>query len=683
MRTRMIVPAFALLLLAVLVAAISMIPLSSAISQAAGSRDDEFRSLLNASQLSALRQLRIASADDVEIVWNPETNTPSFMSGRIPLTAIAIANATSPAVLARAFLEQYAALFGITDPASELAVVAEYTDALGMHHVTFQQMYQGVEVYNSLVKTHLSADRRAIAAVSNRFAPNIRLTTSIPRVTAEQAVAAARKAMPSGTLQSAPRLVVYYREDAAAQLAWLVDVLDEASFARNIYVVDAIDIGFIDVRNGVYTDRDRKTYDARNSRVLPGNLMRTEGQEPVGDRDVDNAHNFAGDAYDYFWQTFRRDSYDGAGATITSTVNYKLSSPNAFWNGQQFVYGRYMATKDIVAHEFTHAVTQFSANLEYRWQSGALNESFSDIFAAMVDRDDWLIGEDLPQFILDLLNTQEAIRDLSNPPRFRQPDHTKDWLKTCADEEGVHTNSGIVNKAYYNIATAIGKEKAEQVFYRALTVYLQPRSSFSEARAAVLQSATDLWPDGSEHSAIAAGFDMVGLSSNWNPPRNNCSCAATVALSDPNIFADRLLALDTAATLYRLRDQFLAPTATGDRYRQLYDQHTGRISQLLLLNTDLRNAFGSILTEVTPALNHLMDDQGDRDVVTQDLVNEVLAFLDDLAANDRASGDGELAATIEREKARIDWNRLVGMTYDEAWEYIQAPFSTYVPITLK
>ncbi len=137
------------------------------------------------------------------------------------------------------------------------------------------------------------------------------------------------------------------------------------------------------------------TYNAKGERALPGTLVRIDDQEPTGDRDVDSAHDFAQATYSYFLNTHGRNSFDNDGALIVSTVHYGRNYNNAYWDGSQMVYGDGFAVRDVVAHELTHAVTGYTANLEYRWQSGALNESFSDIFGAMVDRADWLMGEDL------------------------------------------------------------------------------------------------------------------------------------------------------------------------------------------------------------------------------------------------------------------------------------------------
>ncbi|MCZ7575161.1 MAG: M4 family metallopeptidase [Ardenticatenaceae bacterium] len=624
---------------------------------------------------AGIEQLRQDANGEIEVTWQPLTNTPSFIRGEIPLAAMGLPRKVSPATVAFTVADRYATLFGIRQASSELNLVRVDTDALGMRHVTMGQVYQGVEVYGALMKVHVSADGQKVVAISNSFVPGIQLPEVQPRIAADRALAVARKALPAGVLLSGPQLVAYPGTGkvpgAAAQLAWLVERRDDSIPARNVYVVDAVGGGILDVIDHLYVERDRKTYDAENTYRLPGTPKRSEGDGATGDQDVDNAHDFAGTTYDYYANTHGRDSYDGQGATIASTAHYGNSYNNAFWNGEQMVYGDGFPVEDVVAHELTHAVTEHSANLEYRWQSGALNESFSDVFGAMVDRDDWLMGEDLPP---PVLGGRDAIRDLSNPPRFGQPDHTDDWVKTCADNEGVHINSGITNKAYYNSATAIGKDKAELVFYRALTVYLQPASSLEDTRAAALQSAQDLYgSDGLEYNGVRDGFNAVGLDGLWNPEPNDCVCAATTALSDSTIFPDQISALEVAATLYRVRDQLLSATAAGQHYRTLYEQHTGRVSSLLLWNSGLRAMGGQILREVTPGLDQLMDGHGDESTVTQAVVDDVLAFLQRLAEEDRARGGSDLAQTIEQEVTHIDWDLLVGMTYADAWAYLNSP----------
>ncbi|MCB9151131.1 MAG: M4 family metallopeptidase [Caldilineaceae bacterium] len=409
------------------------------------------------------------------------------------------------------------------------------------------------------------------------------------------------------------------------------------------------------------------TYDAQGGRTLPGTPVRIDEQEPVGDRDVDNAHDFARATYSYYINTHNRNSYDGAGATIVSSAHYGRNYNNAFWDGQQMVYGDGFAARDVVAHELTHAVTEHSANLEYKWQSGALNESFSDIFGAMVDRDDWLMGEDLAP---DALGGREAIRSLADPAKFGQPAHTDDWVRTCSDNEGVHTNSGIFNKAYYNIATAITKEQAERIFYRALTTYVGTQSSFADARAAVLQATADIHGSGTDvYRAVEDGFNAVGLTAGWRPDGNSCVCAATTAVLSAADAADSVSALQVVSTLYAVRDNVMTDAPIGRHYSELYYKHTRQITMLLLFNGDLRTAGTRLLRTFTPGLQGLADGHG-VDVITPEMAQDVQNYVDALAETAAQNNNAELAQAIADERARIDWSQLEGKTFDEAWRYL-------------
>lgn len=632
---------------------------------------------------TALAKLQADAGGEIEYVWNSRTDTPSFVRGAIPLGAPGVRRTQAAGPASFEFIARYRDLFGVTDASQELVVAESRRDSLGLQHVTLNQVVQGVDVYGGGIKVHIGADGRNVVAVSSSFVPGVTLAQAEPSVSQAQAVVQARQALPDGVLSASPDLVAYPDRTgraSAAQLVWLVELRDDTVPVRNVYVVDAVSGGVLDVLDHLYVERVRETYDAESGYTLPGTLARSEGDEPIGDRDIDDAHDFAGATYDYYSGTHERDSYDDEGAQLISTAHYGNNYMNAFWNGQQTVYGDGFAVRDVVAHELTHAVTEHSAALEYRWQSGALNESFSDIFGAMVDRDDWLIGEDLPDSVL---SGREAIRDMADPARFGQPAHTDDWVSTCSDNEGVHINNGIPNHAYYLIATAIGKDKAERIFYRTLTVYLDSTASLEDARAAALQSAADLYGDGgAEYNGVLDGFNAVGLDGVWEPEPNDCTCAASVALSAKTEPAS---ALEVAATLYRVRDLLLTGKA-GDRYQSLYELNTGRISGLLLGDAALRAEGADVLQQVAPGLAYLTDESGGEVVVTQQTVDEAVTFLEALAEEDRREGDGQLADTIEQEMARIDWDRLVGMSYDEAWAYIQSLEYSYLltlPVIMK
>lgn len=241
-----------------------------------------------------------------------------------------------------------------------------------------------------------------------------------------------------------------------------------------------------------------------------------------------SAHYNADISYEYFRTTFNRNSINGEGGSIISFIN--VGNPegggdydNAFWNGKAMFYGNgdraftsLAGSLDVGGHEMSHGVIDNTANLEYRNQSGALNESFADIFGVMIDRDDWKLGED----IVTNLFPSGAMRDMQNPNNGAsadgqigwQPKDMSEFVVTTRDNGGVHINSGIVNRAYYLVATAIGKDKAEQVYYRALDNYLTASSQFIDLRLAVIKSATDIHGAGStEVQAAETAFDTVGI----------------------------------------------------------------------------------------------------------------------------------------------------------------------------
>jgi len=241
-----------------------------------------------------------------------------------------------------------------------------------------------------------------------------------------------------------------------------------------------------------------------------------------------SAHYNADVSYEYFRTTFGRNSINGEGGSVISFIN--VGHPegggfdNAFWNGKAMFYGSgntaftpLAGALDVGGHEMSHGVIQNTANLEYRYQSGAINESFADIFGAMIDREDWQLAEDIVK--IDVFPSG-AMRDMQNPnnggnqlgDRGWQPKDMTEYYTGDQDNGGVHINSGIVNRAYYLIATDIGKDKAEQIYYRALDNYLTVSSQFIDLRLAIIRSATDLHgAESTEVQTIKTAFDTVGI----------------------------------------------------------------------------------------------------------------------------------------------------------------------------
>lgn len=242
-----------------------------------------------------------------------------------------------------------------------------------------------------------------------------------------------------------------------------------------------------------------------------------------------SAHYNGLKAYDYFLNTHGRESINGNKGNIVSFVNVRdddgSNMDNAFWNGSAIFYGNgaqafdpLAASLDVAGHEMAHGVIQTTANLRYQGESGAMNEAFADIFGSMIDRDDWLIGEDIAR---TSAFPSGALRSMSDPhnggnslndPGY-QPRTVAEMFTGSSDNGGVHINSGIINYAYYLFVTQnsnVTKDIAERVFYRALTTYLISSSQFVDLRIAVINASNDLYGTAVANAAASA-FSAVGI----------------------------------------------------------------------------------------------------------------------------------------------------------------------------
>ena len=242
-----------------------------------------------------------------------------------------------------------------------------------------------------------------------------------------------------------------------------------------------------------------------------------------------SAHANMGRIHEYFLSNHGRLGIFGDGSTMTSVVHVTQDGEpmdNAYWNGVQMAYGDgkeifapLAGALDVAAHEMTHGIIEHTVGLEYRFQSGALDESFADVFGALVDDDDWLMGED----IVDRTRYPTgAFRDLQDPHNGRepgeegwQPAHMDEYMELDSDDDngGVHVNSGIPNRAAFLLAEAIGRPKAGRIYYHILEAgYLTPRSQFVDCRLAAERAARDLFGDGSpEVEAVRSAYDAVGI----------------------------------------------------------------------------------------------------------------------------------------------------------------------------
>lgn len=284
-------------------------------------------------------------------------------------------------------------------------------------------------------------------------------------------------------------------------------------------------------------ERRRTIYDARRGRELPGKLIRDEGGRAVGDDAANEAYDGAGKTYDFYRRVLGRNSIDGRGLRLDATVHYGQRFDNAQWNGRQMIYGdgdgklfeRFTKSLDVIAHELTHGVTQYTAAFAYSGEPGALSEHVSDVFGVLVRqyslkqtaaKADWLVGAGL----FTARVNGAAVRSMKAPGtayddallgKDPQPWHMRDYLKLTDDNGGVHVNSGIPNHAFYLVATALGGkawEAAGRIWYAALTTKLRPRSTFRDCARATRDAAAELYGAGSEpQRAVEQAWRTVGI----------------------------------------------------------------------------------------------------------------------------------------------------------------------------
>ncbi|MFJ8012914.1 M4 family metallopeptidase [Streptomyces sp. NPDC096339] len=286
---------------------------------------------------------------------------------------------------------------------------------------------------------------------------------------------------------------------------------------------------------------ERSIFDTHNTREQPGDLVRSEGQDPVLDGTVNRAYDALGLTFTFFKEVYGRRSIDDANLPLDATVHFRRKFNNAFWDGSSMVFGDgdglvfndFTFDRAVVAHELTHGVTQFTADLVYEDQSGALNESMSDVFGSLVkqysrrqtaEEADWLIGAGIftPAVRGQALRSMKAPGTAFDDPmlggRDPQPDHMDDFVETEDDEGGVHINSGIPNRAFFLVASAIGGfawEKAGQIWYDTLTSGgLSKRAGFDEFAQATAAAAQKRFGRAAELEAVRKAWADVGVNAN-------------------------------------------------------------------------------------------------------------------------------------------------------------------------
>lgn len=452
----------------------------------------------------------------------------------------------------------------------KLQKISEFKDELGFTHVKFNQQYNGIPVEGQEIIAHVK--NKVLKKITGQIIDNITIVKGSTSVLPEiQAVEIAKSQFQFKELRTPPtvKVVIYknsddnkyyqtykiniqYNEPEIGNWEVYIDVYS----GRVINITSNIRYDGVVYGNGTAVDGTTKTLilyqqgsyyytkditrptnsyiqttSANNRQTYPGNTIYS-ATTTINDSAGVSAHYYAGVVYQFYKNLFNRNSLDNNGMSLISTVHYGSKYNNAFWDGTQMVYGDGDGTLfralsgdlDVVAHEMTHGVITHTANLAYKDQSGALNESLADVFGVLVQTydkynvanggqwqfnvSDWVIGDD----IYTPSTPNDALRSLSNPTLYNQPDHMNNYVYTSDDNGGVHINSGIPNKAAFLIAQNIGCEKTARIYYRALTTYFTSSTNFYNARLGLIQSAKDLYGTNStEAQAVGWAFDQVGI----------------------------------------------------------------------------------------------------------------------------------------------------------------------------
>jgi Zn-dependent metalloprotease len=487
-----------------------------------------------------IASLRAQAGDALRIAYHAETGKVRFIGtdNDHPLRQpAALAPGATSEQAARQFLGAYGSLFGLSDQAQELKVMRAEVEK-GAAFVRFQQTYQGIPVLGGELIVNLDRNQN-VRSVNGELLPDLKLNVT-PRLSAaaarDRALAAIAKGYginASSLRASAPELWIFNQALLGGPglrrntLAWRMELRGVSAAGADIRELTLVDaqVGVVALHfNQIAEAKQRFICDGNNvpdndndqdnncSTRQPPVFVRVEGQAATGNADVDLAYDYSGITYDYFFSNFGRDSLDGKGLALYSLVRYcptPSSCPyqNANWDGKQMTYGAGFATgDDVVGHELSHGLTEFTSGLFYYYQSGAINESLSDVFGELIDLTDgrgndaaavrWQIGEDL---------SIGAIRNMQNPPAFNDPDRMGSpnyFSQPCGvlfdpscDNGGVHINSGVNNKTLYLIAdgdtfnsqtvNGLGLSKAGQLYYRVESAYLTSASDYQDLASAL------------------------------------------------------------------------------------------------------------------------------------------------------------------------------------------------------
>lgn len=455
----------------------------------------------------------------VEVHIDGKLGTPQFITGKFPHSLM-----LSKEAVAKKFLEDHRATLGV--PASHtFETIKIFADGDYNTVVRLSQQVGGVPIFESDVAVNINA-ANDVRVVSGKFY-TVDFDT-VATIDKETAIASAGYLLGDPDLIEMPSAeLVGYVRDKFGVLTWhvvLTTIEPSGALGQWHYFINARNGDLVNFYNGIRHVLDRETYDMNNTTTLSLATLEIVEGGVSKDKVTQATHDNVATVYDYYLTNHGRDGMDGLGGTIETYVHWGDSFVGAFYgrlndhgamafgDGNPKTMFPYGTALDVVAHEYTHGVIDFTARVGFSEQSTALNESLADVFAMFVDTEDFLLGEDLFQ------DETRALESISDPlQQGNQPDHMSAYrLDAVSPFLDPHRNGGITNKAFFNIVSALDRPDTAKIYYRALTVYMTTSTDFAGARLALEQAASDLFgPDSVQRAAVESGFNAVGI---YQPP---------------------------------------------------------------------------------------------------------------------------------------------------------------------
>ena len=452
--------------------------------------------------------------------------------------------AGQPEVTAKNFLKAHGKLFGILSPAVDFKL-RKKNRSPGKHSIRLTQTYNGIPVFGGemVMQVNEAGGVEYVAGNFDRDTGNLdekRLATTPTLLAAEASAAAQAHYAPQAPGQvlavTPPELTLFVpallKLAGPKRLTWKLEVqsADEHTVSRRVFI-DAHSGEFVQDIPLIHDALSRNISDGNFTAAIPGTIVRTEGAAPSENEEADAAYDFLGDTYNFFFTHFQRDGITNNGAALNATVRHRedpnVPFSNAYWSPflSRMVFGEGFVVDDVTAHEMTHGVTAAESDLIYMNESGAINESISDVFGEFVDLtngrgDDsapvrWLIAEDF---------SGGAFRSMSNPTAFN---NNPDWFGSSlyytgdADQGGVHINSGVNNKLCYlltdgatfrNITiTGMGIDPVAALYHEANVNLLTSSSGWISLASALKQAAINLNWSASQRENLSKALAAIGI----------------------------------------------------------------------------------------------------------------------------------------------------------------------------